>query len=285
MDVISIALTLLKALISPPSATAPAEDPSDRRGVLLNRVKGYYNRRRRNWKTRRWLQTGGVFVLVATIVIYRFTISPASKLYPLVLPVGLLITVALFASSFSFAPYDFEIEIRQTEDELDLINSQASSIELDAQKLFKLHQLELNKYYDQTLRQSKWIFWAGLFCLFLGFGVIGLTIGFVSRNPSQDGKAAVAILGGVGAILSNFIGVVYLKMHSETVGSLTEFHNRLVKTHYLHFGNFLLAKIANLKLREASIAKVALNLSATEQSRPERKKLKSPARRLTTKAR
>jgi hypothetical protein len=37
-----------------------------------------------------------------------------------------------------------------------------------------------------------------------------------------------------------------------------------LKTHYLHFGNFLLAKIEKDVLREESLAKVAINLSENE---------------------
>jgi len=64
-------------------------------------------------------------------------------------------------------------------------------------------------------------------------------------------------------------------MHAETVKSLTGFHNRLVLTHYLHFGNFLLAKIENQELREKSLAQMALNLS-TDQTHAHAASQKEP---------
>jgi hypothetical protein len=54
-------------------------------------------------------------------------------------------------------------------------------------------------------------------------------------------------------------------MHSETIKSLTEFHNRLVLTHHLHFGNFLAAKIANENLRESTLANIASSLVQARQ--------------------
>jgi hypothetical protein len=246
----------------------PPPDPKDqkavRRAVLQKRINGYQDRRRRNWRTRRWLQIVGGIFLIASIVIFAFPGQLGGQYHSYLSPVGLLIAVGFWASSFAFTPYEFELEIRQTEDELDLVDTPASKEEQAAQKLFKLHQLELNKYYDQTLKQSRWIFFAGLFCLFLGFSVIGITLWIVRDVNNKNGQLA-AILGGIAGILSNFIGAVYLKMHSETIRSLTEFHNRLVNTHYLHFGNFLLAKIEKDELREESLAKMAVNLSTNEK--------------------
>ncbi len=271
MDIVDLLVRLVGFMPSPVArapAPTPPPDPKDqkavRKGVLQKRIDGYQDRRRRNWRTRRWLQiVGGVF-LITSIVISRFLAQLGARYHSYLLPIGVLIAVGFWASSFAFTPYEFELEIRQTEDELDLVDTPASKEEQAAQKLFKLHQLELNKYYDQTLKQSRWIFFAGLFCLFLGFGVIGITL-WIVKDANNKNVQLAAILGGIAGILSNFIGAVYLKMHSETIKSLTEFHNRLVNTHYLHFGNFLLAKIETDKLREESLARMAVNLSTNEK--------------------
>jgi hypothetical protein len=277
-------LDVLRSLlsdVSPSSATDHAPDPSDRKGVLLHRIEKYNGRRRRNWRTRRWLQIIGVILLVVSFIVYGFGISLEKQHRSLILAAGVLVAIAMWASSFAFTPYEFELEIRQTEDELDLIDTEASKDEQDAQKLFKLHQLELNKYYDQTLKQSRWIFFVGLFSLVLGFGVIGITV-WVVRDGKNGSTYSVAILGGIGGILSNFIGAVYLKMHSETIKSLTEFHNRLVRTHYLHFGNFLLAKIETRGLREQSLAKMAINLSTNEKHTPNKATTRAPRTQRTS---
>ena len=159
---------------------------------------------------------------------------------------------------------EIEIEIRDVENELDLLSISEDSIEERAEKQFKLHQLELKKYYDQTLRHSSWIFIVGLVCLFLGVAIIGITLYLVFSNSVANElseKIILASLGAVGAILSNFIGIIYIKMYSETIKSLTEFHNRLVSTHYLHFGNFLIGKITDKTLREKTLAEIASNMA------------------------
>ena len=59
-------------------------------------------------------------------------------------------------------------ELSDAEGELDLIRIGNSTLEQRAQKLFRLHQIELKRYYDQTLMQSTWIFYAGITCLLVG---------------------------------------------------------------------------------------------------------------------
>jgi len=163
-----------------------------------------------------------------------------------------------------YSAREIEMEIRDIENELDLLSISEDSIEQRAEKQFKLHQLELKKYYDQTLRHSSLIFFVGLICLILGFAIIGFTLYLVFSSSVAIGiseKIILATLGGIRAILSNFIGIIYIKMYSETIKSLTEFHNRLVLTHYLHFGNFLIGKITDQNLREKTLAEIASKLA------------------------
>lgn len=160
--------------------------------------------------------------------------------------------------------HEIEIEIRDIENELDLLSISEQSIEQRAEKQFKLHQVELKKYYDQTLRHSSLIFNGGLVCIVMGFAIIFITLYLVFSSYAANElseKIILASLGAIGAILPNFIGIIFLKMHSETIKSLTEFHNRLVLTHHLHFGNFLIGKISDQTLREKTLAEIALNMA------------------------
>lgn len=184
-----------------------------------------------------------------------------------------LIGIVLSIYSGSVSARLIKTEIQSIENELDLMSIKESSREQRAEKLFKLHQIELKKYYDQTLSHSQWIFWVGLLCIFLGFAIIGITLYFVistspldyvfysiSEKKELPQKIIVSSLGAIGAILSNFIAVLYLKMYSQTIKSLTEFHNRLVITHHLHFGNYLVSRIDNNDKREETLYQYILKL-------------------------
>ncbi|EKS8377829.1 hypothetical protein ABE55_22015 [Bacillus thuringiensis] len=155
------------------------------------------------------------------------------------------------------------IELQEVENELDLLSISHSSIEERSEKLFKHHHLELKRYYDENLKQSSWIFVVGIACILIGFIIIGTTLYFLMINSSNEleNKIIVASVGAIGAILSNFIAVIYLKMHSEAVKSLTEFHNRFVNTHHFYFSNFLVSKIQNEDKREDAFVELALKIN------------------------
>lgn len=156
--------------------------------------------------------------------------------------------------------------------ELDLLTLPYKSIEERAETLFKGHQLELKKYYDQTRRQSLWILVVGVICIFVGFIIIGGTayvLFFVQTGIGTEEKIVTAATGLVGAILTNFIGAIYITMYKGAIETLTKFHEKLVTTHHLHFGNFLAAKIKKDTDREATLQKVVETLfkEALQRSR------------------
>lgn len=162
------------------------------------------------------------------------------------------------------------VELQEIENELDLLSISHSSLEERSEKLFKHHHLELKRYYDENLKQSSWIFIVGIVCIGIGFVIIGVTLYFLIANSSNEleNKIIVASVGAIGAVLSNFIAVIYLKMHSEAVKALTEFHNRFVNTHHFYFSNFLLSKIKNEDKREDAFVELALKINGISPKDP-----------------
>lgn len=166
---------------------------------------------------------------------------------------------------------DLKMELQEIENELDLLSLKHASNEERSEKLFKHHHLELKRYYDENLKQSSWLFIVGLICILIGFIIIGVTFYFLITNISNEleNKLIIASVGAIGAILSNFIAVIYLKMHSETVNSLTQFHNRFVNTHHFHFANFLLSKIENKDKREDALVELAVSINKSVDTKTE----------------
>ncbi|MFH6998770.1 hypothetical protein ACHRVZ_12610 [Flavobacterium sp. FlaQc-57] len=215
-------------------------------------------RLRRQKKLSRFSMLTGIFIIIATIAMYY--ISDFSRMY-FVIMIGYAIIILSFP--FINSNPEAETQIQQVQNELDLLEIEDSSIEMRAEKLFKYHQLELKKYYDQTLRHSSWIFLTGLFCIICGFAFIGTTLYLIFNNKSIEfnEKILLGSIGTLSTLLSNFIGAIYLKMYSETLKSLTEFHNRLVITHHLHFGNYLTSKITDKVLREKTLSDLTLKIA------------------------
>lgn len=152
--------------------------------------------------------------------------------------------------------------ISDIEREIDLLQSE-DSLKNRSETLFKQHDLQLKRYYDLNLRQNSFVFWVGISCITLGFVFIGITLYLISGNMLGDpqNKIIVAATGALAGILSNFIGAIYLKMHTNSINSLTEFHNRIVNTHHFYFSNFLISQITDEHKRQETLANLALNIS------------------------
>ncbi|WP_253262809.1 TRADD-N-associated membrane domain-containing protein [Bacillus cereus] len=181
-----------------------------------------------------------------------------------------IVSMVNFLAPLRLSLTEYITELQEIENELDLLSISYSSLEERSEKLFKHHHLELKRYYDENLKQSSWIFVVGIACILIGFIIIGTTLYFLMINNSNEleNKIIVASVGAIGAILSNFIAVIYLKMHSEAVKSLTEFHNRFVNTHHFYFSNFLVSKIQNEDKREDAFVELALKINGISPKTP-----------------
>lgn len=153
-------------------------------------------------------------------------------------------------------------EIHRKEASLDL-RSVLNKDEQNAYKLFQLNSSELKRYYDQALKQRALVFILGILCISGGFVVVGVTIYVLVNSLAQANISEKLIVGGLGAIagiLANFIAVIFLRMFESIVTSMVKFHNRLVLTNYIYFGNLLLARVSDPKLKAETLSKLALTL-------------------------
>jgi hypothetical protein len=158
-------------------------------------------------------------------------------------------------------------EVTELNNELDLVAIIDRDGERRATKLLQINQFDLKRYYDQTLRQGNQIFYVGLVCILLGFAVIGAAFWLIQsgRIGGLPNKIVVASLGAIGGALANFIAVIYLRMFSETIKSVGQFHQRLVMRDRLNFGNILAAKIKGEDLREHTLADMATKLASLRE--------------------
>jgi hypothetical protein len=154
-------------------------------------------------------------------------------------------------------------DVEQVEFRIDLYSHQFDR-ELKAEKLLRLNDLQLRRYYDMNLSQNRKVFELGIWCIAAGVIIIGVTLyvmhGLRSCQDMTE-KIATAVLGGVGAILTNYVAAVYLKMHASANENLASFHERLVETHQLMMGNLLAARIEDDDLRWKTLASLALKLT------------------------
>ena len=157
-----------------------------------------------------------------------------------------------------------EFEISNYEDYLNVEKAPAMK---RAEKLFRNHQIELMRYYNLGLNQSRSIFLIGIFCICLGFIFIAISVYLITKGDLEyNEKIVVGIFGVLGNALSSYVATLYLKIVSESNKSLRVFHNRLLGTHDLHFKQYLTNDIKNDDLKGKTISALVTNLNPSNFS-------------------
>lgn len=219
-------------------------------------------------KNRRMFLFISIFMMLFTIASSVYTDAAEVRTYMISFSIFLLVLPVM-----AFFAFDKKIESRiyMIKDELDLLEIGTASLEMRAEKQFKIHQNELKRYYDQALKQGSIIFIIGIINLLAGIAIIFTTLYLLTTRNSENSNVIVGIIGGSSGILTNFIAVIYLKMYSSITKSLNDFHNRLVLTNQMHYSNLLISKIFDEKLRSETWAKLALSLAGQGKSNEQSK--------------
>lgn len=182
----------------------------------------------------------------------------------------LTFTILAFFYILSFVPFlafartrlrNVEEELQNLDLEIDLQQYEVSISERRAEKILRIHQVQLRRYYDLNLNQNVWIFVIGVFCIVLGATIVALTFYWITNRASAlEEKIIVASIGGVGAILTNFIAAIYLKMHSTASESLNVFHSKLVESQELLLSNLLASRIGDEQKRWDTLSVISTNI-------------------------
>jgi hypothetical protein len=210
----------------------------------------------------RWIQFGCLLVAVVFIAASVFMASGWRQNYAFLSLYGLAALV-LF-SSFRSRVHELDADMQEIDYKIDIQRFQVSVSETRAEKILRLNDFQLRRYYESTLKQNGWVFLLGILCIVLGVGISGFTLWLVvwSRADAKlSDKIVTAALGAVSSLLTNYVAVMYLKMHAAAAAAMITFHERLVATHQSLFGNLVASRITDDKLRWDTLAKIALNVS------------------------
>ena len=201
-------------------------------------------------KLRKSVPLIGVTISISMMTVYYFYNEP------IILGIGIFYFIVAITYPMFELGKSVNTEVEALESEISLRTTGSDAIELRAERLFKAHEIELRRYYAQSLKQNNIIFIVGVFCILAGFGFIALSfilIGGQSHDDNFNQKVLISVLGISSGILTNFVAIIYLKIFSNTLKAFTTFHNKLVSTNHLHFVNFLVSKIGDQDTRNQSL--------------------------------
>ena len=196
-------------------------------------------------------------LVMSAVLADRSTLNIGSLL--LSVPLVLLFLTMLAMSRNQL--HSIEEALQDVNFEIDLQRYKSTTRESKAEKMLRINSTQLRRYYDLNLQQNKWMFLLGIVCILVGVGLIGTSLYLVvSKLPDTNDKIIAAVLGGVGAFLTNFIAAMYLKMNSTAAENLAAFHTQLVKTQELVITNLLAAGIDNDEKRWTALTDLSLSI-------------------------
>lgn len=145
-----------------------------------------------------------------------------------------------------------EEDARQEEKEFSEIDPNKRA--LRAEKLFKINQKELMRYYDMNIAQTK-------FLSILGIGMIisGVAIVVIScfAYISLDSDKILLIVGNISGVIVDFIGAVFIRMYTQNLNAAVKFHAKFAESNNLLLANSIANKIENEELREMTLSDIS----------------------------
>lgn len=150
--------------------------------------------------------------------------------------------------------------------ERDIVSGAADDHSTKADKLLKLNELQLARYYNSNLRERNISIGAGFLCIFIGIAII-LYGTYLIHGMNESGESTEKIITGVlslfGSMLTGYIGAIYIKTNEASAKATSSFHERLVAGHKLYLGHSLVSKIEDKEKRDEAFLELAKKISST----------------------
>lgn len=182
--------------------------------------------------------------LIAKIVFYFFLI--------LIVLFNLLLISSILDWISAIRIERIEEEIRAEEKEYAGID--ISNRALRSEKLYKINQKELMKYYDMNLAQTKFLTGLGIGMILSG---VIITIGTIVAYSFLQPDIALLIIGNLTGILLDFMGTIYIKMYTKNLEAAVRFHGKIAESNSLLLANSIANKIENEDLRERTLSDIS----------------------------
>lgn len=145
-----------------------------------------------------------------------------------------------------------EEDARREEIEFSAIDT--SKRALRAEKLFKMNQKELMRYYDMNIAQTKFLSILGIAMIICGIVIIVISC---CTYVSLEFNTLILVVGNISGIVVDFIGAVFIKMYTQNLEAAVKFHSKFVDSNNLLLANSIANKIENEELREKTLSDIS----------------------------
>lgn len=157
-----------------------------------------------------------------------------------------------------------EEDARREEIEFSAIDTNKRA--LRAEKLFKMNQKELMRYYDMNIAQTKFLSNLGIAMIICGIIIIVISC-FTYMSLKFD--MLILVVGNISGIIVDFLGAIFIKMYTQNLEAAIKFHSKFVDSNNLLLANSIANKIENEELREKTLSDISREIIAVGHSKSE----------------
>lgn len=143
-------------------------------------------------------------------------------------------------------------------EERELSNYNPENSALRAEKIYRVNQKELMRYYDMNIAQTKFLSRLGIIMILFGILIVIVTILTYMKL-----KADVMFLcvGNVSGILVDFIGAIFIKMYTKNIEAAVLFHAKFAESNNLLLANSIANNIKSNELREETLSDISKGIA------------------------
>ena len=148
-----------------------------------------------------------------------------------------------------------EEDAKREEKEFSEINPEKRS--LRAEKMFRMNQKELMRYYDMNLAQTKFLSGLGIMMIVVGVLIVMASL-YMYISLGTD-KMLLSV-GSLSGIVVDFIGAIFIKMYTKNIEAAVKFHAKFAESNNLLLANSIAHKIDDNILRETTLSEIAKDI-------------------------
>lgn len=137
---------------------------------------------------------------------------------------------------------------------------------LRAEKMFRMNQKELMRYYDMNLAQTKFLSGLGIMMIIFGILIVAASL---YMYISMDADKVLLFVGSLSGIVVDFIGAIFIKMYTKNIEAAVKFHAKFAESNNLLLANSIANKIEDDKIREDTLSEISKSIILIKKSTTE----------------
>lgn len=209
---------------------------------------------------------GLLFVFVAYQIYNKLIEFPIGQI--LVYIIGFCAFICFMVSVSCFFDYKESKKMEKLDEEARREEKEFSEIApekraLRAEKMFRMNQKELMRYYDMNLAQTKFL--SGLGIMMIIFGIL-IVVASLYMYASFDSDKMLLLVGSLSGIVVDFIGAIFIKMYTKNIEAAVKFHAKFAESNNLLLANSIANKIDDDQLREDTLSEISKNIIFAKKS-------------------